>query len=150
MIHRALVSLVTVIALLSLAPAIGAAPPAETSDPLRTADGRPDLQGTYTFRTLTRLERPAALEGREALDPETAVAFEASENKRLNRDLFDPIKGAPSAGYAPRARRAAGARHGFVRADLEPRVFGEPLYPHAGGDGSMEGHRLLASRQPRR
>ena len=31
------------------------------------------------------------------------ASFEAPENTRLNRDLFDPIKGQPSAGYAPRA-----------------------------------------------
>ena len=103
MIHRALVSLVAAIALVSLAPAMGAAPPADTSSPFRTADGQPDIQGTFTFRTLTRLERPAVLQGKDALDLEAAAAFEASENKRLNRDLFDPIKGAPSAGYAPRS-----------------------------------------------
>ena len=103
MFHRAMFSLVAATAFVSLAPAMVAAPPAETSSTLRRADGQPDIEGTYTFRTLTRLERPAVLEGKEALDPETAKAFEASENKRLNRDLFDPIKGAPSAGYAPRS-----------------------------------------------
>jgi len=38
-----------------------------------------------------------------SLSDEEADAFQASENTRLNRDLFDPIKGQPSAGYAPRA-----------------------------------------------
>src|SRR5262249_42215579 len=38
------------------------------------------------------------------LSSEEAASFEASENKRLNRDLFDPEKGAPSAGYAPRSQ----------------------------------------------
>jgi hypothetical protein len=37
------------------------------------------------------------------LSAQEAEAFESSENTRLNRDLFDPIKGQPSAGYAPRA-----------------------------------------------
>jgi hypothetical protein len=37
------------------------------------------------------------------LTPEEAAAFEASENTRRNRDLFDPEKGAPSAGYPSRA-----------------------------------------------
>ena len=44
------------------------------------------------------------LAGKATLNDEEATAFEASENTRLNRDLFDPIKGQPSAGYAPRAQ----------------------------------------------
>ena len=72
--------------------------------PPRTPDGKPDIQGTFTFSTITPLQRPAGLEGKETLTAEEAAAFEASENKRQNRDLFDPEKGAPSAGYAPRAQ----------------------------------------------
>ena len=71
--------------------------------PPRTADGKPDLQGTFTFATITPLQRPAALDGKDVLTPEEAAAFEASENDRLNRDLFDPEKGQPSAGYPGRA-----------------------------------------------
>ena len=62
--------------------------------PPRTADGKPDIQGTFTFSTITPLQRPSGLEGKETLNAEEAAAFEASENKRLNRDLFDPEKGA--------------------------------------------------------
>ena len=69
----------------------------------RTSDGQPDIQGIYTFRTITPLQRPEELKGKENLTAEEATIFEASENKRLNRDLFDPIKGAPSAGYQPRS-----------------------------------------------
>ena len=69
----------------------------------RTPDGVPDLQGVYTFRTITPMERPQQLEGKATLSAEEAAEFEALENTRLNRDLFDPITGAPSAGYAPRA-----------------------------------------------
>ena len=71
--------------------------------PPRTPEGVPDLQGVFTFRTITPMQRPAQLEGRVTLSADEAAAFEASENTRLNRDLFDPIAGAPSAGYAPRA-----------------------------------------------
>jgi hypothetical protein len=71
--------------------------------PPRTADGKPDLQGTYTFATITPLQRPSALAGKDVLSPEEAAEFEASENDRLNRDLFDPEKGQPSAGYPGRA-----------------------------------------------
>ena len=72
--------------------------------PPRTPDGKPDIQGTFTFSTITPLQRPAGLEGKETLNAEEAAAFEASENKRQNRDLFDPEKGQPSAGYAPRSQ----------------------------------------------
>src|SRR5207247_11368672 len=57
--------------------------------PPRTSDGKPDIQGIYTFATITPLQRPHALAGKETLTPEEAAAFESSENKRLNRDLFD-------------------------------------------------------------
>jgi hypothetical protein len=87
----------------TLAPLTAAAQATRWTAP-RTPDGVPDIQGTFTFSTITPLQRPDALEGKETLSAEEAAAFEASENKRLNRDLFDPIKGAPSAGYAPRAQ----------------------------------------------
>ena len=70
---------------------------------LQTPEGVPDLQGIYTFRTITPMQRPESLEGKVTLTAEEAANFEESENRRLNRDLFDPITGAPSAGYAPRA-----------------------------------------------
>lgn len=76
---------------------------ANRSAPRRTADGKPNLEGIYSYSTITPLQRPDALAGKDTLTDEEAAAFEASENKRLNRDLFDPEKGAPSAGYAPRA-----------------------------------------------
>ena len=71
--------------------------------PPRTADGKPSLAGIYSFSTITPLQRPDTLSGKATLSDEEAAEFEQSENKRLNRDLFDPIKGQPSAGYAPRA-----------------------------------------------
>jgi len=69
--------------------------------PMRTPDGQPDISGIFTFRTLTPLQRPRQFEGRETLTAEEAAAFEASERRRQNRDLFDPEKGA--SGYAPRS-----------------------------------------------
>ena len=71
--------------------------------PMRTPDGHPDISGTFTFRTLTPMQRPAQFEGLETLGPEAAAAFEASERTRQNRDLFDPETGAPNAGYQSRA-----------------------------------------------
>jgi hypothetical protein len=74
------------------------------STPARTPDGKPDLTGIYSFSTVTPLQRPEALAGKATLTDEEAAAFEASENTRLNRDLFDPEKGQPSAGYPPRSQ----------------------------------------------
>lgn len=75
----------------------------KTSTSPRMPDGKPSFEGTFNFSTITPLERPTTLKGKETLSAEEAAAFEASENRRLNRDLFDPEKGAPSAGYPSRA-----------------------------------------------
>ena len=100
---RCLVATLGVLALtmLVLAPAAGQS---RKWTPPRTPDGKPDIQGTFTFRTITPLQRPEALAGKDVLTAAEAAAFEASENKRQNRDLFDPEKGAPSLGYAPRSQ----------------------------------------------
>ena len=105
--RRCHVALATAFALACLVPGVAAGQietePRSGWTPPRTPEGVPDLQGVFTFRTITPMQRPAQLEGRVTLSAEEAAAFEASENTRLNRDLFDPIAGAPSAGYAPRA-----------------------------------------------
>ena len=93
---------------MALAATVAAAIPAsaqsaESETVMRTPDGQPHISGIFTFRTLTPLQRPAALEGQDRLGAEEAAQFEASERIRLNRDLFDPITGAPNAGYQPRA-----------------------------------------------
>src|ERR1700730_7773335 len=44
----------------------------------KTAWGEPDLQGVWSYASLTPLERPAALAGREFFTPEEAAAREAS------------------------------------------------------------------------
>src|ERR1700719_4545006 len=43
----------------------------------RTAWGEPDLQGVWSYATLTPLERPAALAGKEFFTAEEAAAREA-------------------------------------------------------------------------
>jgi len=65
----------------------------KASTPPRTPDGKPNLTGIYSFSTITPLQRPETLSGKATLTDEEAVAFEASENTRQNRDLFDPVKG---------------------------------------------------------
>jgi hypothetical protein len=96
-----LVVLVSALALAIVAPAAGQS--AKWTPP-RTPDGKPDLQGTFTFATITPLQRPDALKDKATLTPEEAAAFEQAENLRLNRDTYDPEKGQPSAGYPPRSQ----------------------------------------------
>ena len=76
---------------------------AQDNTSIQTPDGQPDISGIFTFRTLTPLQRPAALDGQDTLSAEEAASFEASERSRLNRDLFDPETWAPTAGYQPRS-----------------------------------------------
>jgi len=100
---RLLVTGFAFLATITLAP-LHTAAQSKASIPSRTPDGKPNLAGIYSFSTITPLQRPDALAGKAALTDEEAAAFEATENTRLNRDLFDPEKGQPSAGYAPRAQ----------------------------------------------
>jgi len=106
--HRFLASLgvlAVVIAVVSLAPVpvAGQAPtPAaktKTWTPPRTPWGQPDLQGTWSNATITPLERPSTLGGKEVLTDEEAANFAQEQNRRQNRDFVDPKKG--GAGYPP-------------------------------------------------
>ncbi len=65
----------------------------------RTASGVPDLQGIYTYRTLTPLNRPAELADKEVLTAQEAQEWQAYENRRQNRDLI--IDSVGGAGYPP-------------------------------------------------
>ena len=100
--NRSLVRGFAVLAAVTLAP-LTAAAQSKAPTPSRTPDGKPNLAGNYSFATVTPLQRPDALAGKDTLTDEEAAAFEAEENKRQNRDLFDPVKGQPSAGYPSRA-----------------------------------------------
>ena len=104
MSDRFLTALFAIAATLLLAPlpALGQANTDRWTPP-RTPDGRPDIQGLFTFRTITPLQRPKELGEKATLTAEEAAAFETYRNRRLNRDLFDPIEGAPWAAYAPKA-----------------------------------------------
>jgi hypothetical protein len=55
---------------------------------LRTPEGRPDFQGTWDFRTITPMQRPAELGEKVILSVEEAEEFEAEENIRRDRDNF--------------------------------------------------------------
>ena len=64
-------------------------------EPPRAPDGHPDLQGTFTFRTLTPMQRPTELGERAVLTEEEAAEWAVFENRRQNRDLIiDSVGGA--------------------------------------------------------
>ena len=55
----------------------------------RTPDGQPDLQGVWDFRTITPLERPEELAGKEFLTEEEAAVFETQTLENRNADRRD-------------------------------------------------------------
>ncbi len=55
----------------------------------RTPDGQPDLQGVWTNATLTPLERPTELAGKQVLTPEEAVEFEKRTLQQVNSERRD-------------------------------------------------------------
>jgi hypothetical protein len=62
---------------------------AARQDPLRTSDGRPDLQGVWDFGTLTPLERPRELAAKPFLTDQEAAALEKQIIQRNDRDRRD-------------------------------------------------------------
>jgi hypothetical protein len=54
----------------------------------RLENGKPDIQGTWDFRTITPMQRPVALGEKAYLTEEEARIFEAEENVRRDRDNF--------------------------------------------------------------
>jgi hypothetical protein len=95
MIKRILISACLVPGALLLAPALMAQ---DTGNP-RTEHGHPDFQGTYTFRTLTPLNRPPELANKATLTAEEVAEWEQFELRRQNRDLI--IDSVGGAGYPP-------------------------------------------------
>ena len=93
MSRRCFAVISTTITVVALAPVFAAAQSANTPAPPRTPWGQPDLQGVWDFRTITSLERPSDLVGKQVLTDEEAANYEALENRRQNRDLVDPKKG---------------------------------------------------------
>jgi hypothetical protein len=91
MTNRILVKLSLALISVLIAPALIA----QSGDIPRTEHGVPDFQGTYTFRTLTPLNRPPELADKATLTEEEAVEWQKYENTRQNRDLIiDSVGGA--------------------------------------------------------
>ena len=61
---------------------------AQTEEIPRLTNGKPDMQGTWDFRTITPFQRPEALGDKEYLTAEEFAAFEEEERERRDRDNF--------------------------------------------------------------
>ncbi len=89
MSHRCLAALLTVIAVVLLAPVpvTGQAQTAAADQPMppRTPWGQPDLQGIWDFRSITPLQRPEALANKEFLTEEEAANLEREPRERGGR-----------------------------------------------------------------
>ena len=77
----------TILLFFLLAP-VAAAQSQTSNDIPRLDNGRPDLQGTWDFRTITPLQRPLKYSDLEVLTAEEAAAFEADRQEQLDRDNF--------------------------------------------------------------
>jgi hypothetical protein len=73
----------------SARPASKTTPAKNTSIPPRTPWGEPDVQGIWDFATITPLERPKELMGKEVLTAEEAAEFEARTLQQRNPDRRD-------------------------------------------------------------
>ena len=85
--HRVFMSHTTFLFAATLLVSLAVSPAAAQT--LRTADGRPDLQGVWDFRTMTPLERPTELGEKAFLTDEEAAAQEAGVAARRAR-LLEP------------------------------------------------------------
>ena len=85
MSRHVLASLLTVLAIVALAPAAGAQTEASMEAP-RTSWGAPDLQGVWDFRSLTPMERPEELADSETFTAEQAAEFAEDTIRRRSRD----------------------------------------------------------------
>ena len=74
----------TVVSLLVALPAAGQ--PASTWTLSRTLDGHPDLQGVWSFATITPLQRPSQYEGRALLSEEEVAALNADAATRASSE----------------------------------------------------------------
>ena len=93
----------TAIVLLTHAAAWAQAPPRQSVE--RTPWGDPDLQGTWDFTTITALERPANVGGREFYTESEAAAVE----KQINQQRVQTEETSPgSLGGVPRAETDPG------------------------------------------
>ena len=90
--HRCLAALLTVIAVVALAPVFAAAQSTNTTALPRTPWGAPNLQGVWDFRSITPMERPEELGEKEFLTEEEAEHLEQETIDRNEGLLNRPAR----------------------------------------------------------
>ena len=110
MSHRCLRAVCTTITAVALTPVLAGGQSTNTTAP-RTPWGAPDLQGVWDFRSITPLERPAALADKEFLTEEEAANLEQEAVDRNERLLNQP------------AQRAQATRSLEAREDGKPGFY---------------------------
>ncbi|PCI74176.1 MAG: hypothetical protein COB20_15450 [SAR86 cluster bacterium] len=85
--HKKAAGLAVLLGVLST-PCVILAQSATNADIPRLPNGRPDLQGTWDFRTITPFQRPSELVGKELLTAEEQEVFRLEELERRDRDNF--------------------------------------------------------------
>ena len=68
-------------------PVSGQIAPGQDWEVPRLANGRPDMQGIWTNKSITPFERPEALGDKAFFTPEEAAAYTDTTNERSNRDV---------------------------------------------------------------
>ena len=137
-------ALAIVIAAGSLAPfSATAQPPApNTSSVPRTPEGHPDLQGVWDFGSVTALERPAALAGKEFLTDEDVADLEAQAAAgRVDRPPRPGDPGSYNQFWFARGTKVTGTRRTSLIVD--PPAGRLPLY-------TREGEARMAAREEAR
>src|SRR5438046_7064361 len=76
----------TVLLISCFAALVGSAAGQTKDAGLRTPDGQPDIQGIWSFATLTPLERPDELSGKEFFTKQEAAEYERKVLERNNMD----------------------------------------------------------------
>ena len=87
MSHRCLAAVLTVIAVVVLMPMFAAA---QSTEPPRTPWGDPDLQGVWSYATVTPLQRPADLDRKFFTSEEVAAWNARAKADRPDRPGVDP------------------------------------------------------------
>jgi hypothetical protein len=82
-------SVVSVAGQVQKSPSKGISTVSSKSTVPRAPDGHPDLQGVWSFATLTPFERPSAFAGKQTLTPEEAEEFAKQRIDSSNKDRRD-------------------------------------------------------------
>ena len=85
------IGLIAFLAAIAVAPAasVPAVAQSKAGKVPRTPDGKPDLQGIWSYATITPVERPAEFAGKEFLTEQEAAAYEKRILQENNRDRRD-------------------------------------------------------------